>query len=750
MDFILILKLNRFLFEKNENYLIFNINYSIKQRKLSMKFKIIMLFAIANLFFLPLIAEDIIIITDDEIELPKKQSIKDEEVIFPTSEIKRDLSKFKKFNKTEKKNSKEKHKPFYEEFLKEGDGEPQPISLGWDASPIAEVVRFFAGSLKFGFLIDPEVKGAITILIEDAKMNNRELWEMFEQMLWVSGSYCSLEGKIVHIRPFKKMSQERRLLANFNPKSNVEILLLPIRNTSAKDVIEKMKPFLTEGASAVDIERQNSILLVETPANIPKLKGLIKLLDKKNKDSWAQEIFPCVNIPASRITSELLNIMPILGFPITADSAISEPGSIHLTSLDRLQVILASAANNEAIAELKKWVSILDKTDVGEQDRVYIYPVQSGKAEELTEILSGIFNTAGTSVSVKSSSSSTSSSKSSSKNKISSSSKSSGSRSRSSSADIGPANVFEVPVSVVTDSVHNRLIIKTTTRTYAMMKALLERLDIPPTQVLLKIMVSQVTLTDDLKYGVEYGSADTGGIRGGHTNNWGAGYGKISDDKTSLTSGLSGIITSSIINPDDYIRLNASATEGNVKVLSSPEIIVKNHETAKLSDGKKVSVKTGEDTGSGIVNASYEYMETGIILEITPEVTAGGLIQLQVTQEVSDFTEVAAGVNPTITTSEINTILTIKNGETIILGGVINEKNTENISKIPLLGDIPWLGKLFSYTSHDTVRTELVMLITGHVIKNNSKLEESLKQYKAAVALIEEVELKAKSSTKKK
>ena len=698
----------------------------------------------------------------------KRETMKDESVeTLPSPKTDDKIKDIIKLKERKRIEMLEQQEPFYVKLLGAEGKEELPVTLNLDAAPIANVIRVFSNFLKFDYLIDPQVTGSVTIIVNNSKMSKKEVWEMFEQILWLSGSYCSPDGDILHILPFAKMPQERKLLADHDPRTNVEVILMSIRNAASKDILEKIKLFITPGATAMDIAHQNSILLIESPANVAKIRALVKLLDQKNKNNWPQAVIQCINVSASRVKSELAATLPVLGFPVSTENIQAEPGSINLASLDRLQVIIATAANEEALDELKKWVAILDRTDVGEQEQVFRYKIVNSRSDQLLSAITIIFPTESTSIaandgggSTASSSTSTSGtgSKSAGSSSLAGPSKSSSSASAakpststatSSSSgkgqdDKGPASVFDVPVKVFADGVHNRLVIRTTPRTYAMLRAVLERLDTVAAQVLLQVLVSEVTLTDDTAYGLEF-SAKRG--NGANESLFGTNWTALGKDKN--TDGFKYLLTDKN-NPDQkFAYIKAIAGKGKVKVLSSPQILVASHSQAKISVGDRVPILTNTITDTSsvtkdntAVNSTIEYVDTGIILIITPHVTEGGLITMELDQTVSDAIKTTSSTidSPTISERVLQTVLSIRDGGTVIVGGIIKEKSEENNQSVPFVSEINLLSKLFGSTTSKTVRTEMVVLITGRIVDEHSNLDEITARYKQALKAITDME----------
>ena len=626
--------------------------------------------------------------------------------------------------------------PFYIKLLKKTGkaDKATEVTLNFNGANLADVVPAFSQILEFNYSIDPETRGSVTMSI-NSKLTRKELWQIFEQMLWMCGAYCSSSGDLVRILPQSKMSMQQQIGLGKDKvsKENVELLLYPLEYADAKKLVDQLKPFTHKGGTFIALERQNAVMLVDSPANIPKMYRLIQAMDKKDKFNWHKLVIPCHNVSSGRIAKELGELLPVLGFNISFDLKKTVPGAIQLTNLERLQVIIASAATEEALKELQRWVTILDKAEVGEQERVFIYSVVNGKADELAQALSVIFPLEGASIAAENS-----------KNKASFKGTAASKFKNKGNTPDGPATVFEIPAKIFADSVHNRLVIRTTPRSYAMMKAVIERLDTIPTQVLLQVLVAEIRLTKTTKFGLELMGKGTGS---GVESLFGTNYKNLVPG-TGQDSQYGGKFW--IFNPKDpsqkFGYVQALAGNTNVKIISSPQILAISHTKSKISVGAKVPlvqsevtnsqsvVSTKDDVSTSLVR-NIQYYETGVILEVTPHVSRGGRITLDLEQTVSEaiVNKTSNIDSPEIRESIVDTSLSIGNEQTIIIGGLIKEKVTDNLDTIPFIGKIPILRRLIGDSDLQVERTELLMLITGTIIKKDTKLEELLKRYRNTV-----------------
>lgn len=692
---------------------------------------------------------------------PAPQSIEDEAVVLkdrPSKNISELETLASKMSRQALIPKQKASVPFYEKYIK-GKNDKIPIFIDLDAVSIQDIIPAFAKLLAFNYSVDPSVKGAITLKIQDPKakdnkvmMSRRDVWKLFNQVLWMSGAYCSPEDDILHIMPFKKMPKEREIFAKNGNAANVSVRIINIRNVPAKSVLSNISDFLTEGAEAKELPGENALMIVETPANMPKLLTLIKMLDTKRRAQWPRIVVRCANVPSSKIVDELSRILPVLGFTVSIDKDVPEPGSIHLTSIIRMRGIVASAANEEALDEVKKWITMLDRSDIGEQEQLYVYKVVNGRAEELLQALASVFSIEGTSLSVSHSVSSSSTTSSASATPARSSTKSIKSSSRK-SKDKEPESIYEVPVKMFADGKDNRLITRTTPRTYAMIKALLNRLDTVPVQVLLQVMIAEVRLNENTEFGVEFsGVSQIGGKR----SYFGTQYSGLTPQKPVDTS-ENGFKYFVMNGKDKLAYIRGLAGTGNFKVLSTPQLAATSGTQALFEVGQEVPIITrtladNNNTTSLSTSNEVEYKKTGIILKITPQVTKGGLITLDLDQTVSNRGEdVSAGGEsyPSFINRQVVTSLSMKDMETVIVSGIIQETDRSSNDSMPLIAKVPLLATLFGYSKDEVQRTELLILITPIILTKDTSLQKMLERYKQSVSLIRKFNEKMTKKKKK-
>ena len=657
--------------------------------------------------------------------------------------------------------------PFYEDFLLLDEGEETAVSLVFNSAPLIDVIPAFADILGFNFLADPDLKSTVTLNI-NSNMTKRELWIAFEKMLRMAGASIRCEGSLLRIVPVSKLAQQPDLSLK---EESREIFCYPLKNTTAKEMAAQIKPFLRKDAAVAELTKPNAILVCDTAENTQKLKQILELADRSGKSSWPRLVMKCENILPSRIVAELKEVFPVLGFYVVqstdAKSNTEQPGSVQLTAVDRIQLIVGSAATQEAVEEIRNWVTILDSALSLDQERVFVYKVLHGKADQLLSGLSVIYNTSGQSLTVENSTGNvrtttvntqnTNSAARRTNNTSSSSSARSGTSGTKTSTETDQASsIFETPVKIFADGELNRLVIRTTPRTYASIKAVLDRLDVVPAQVLLQVLVVEVTLDKSTEFGLELsmqGSID-GNVIGGGTDYSNLNPFSITRDPT--TGDITSVLPNSenggralIYDPNNptqkYGYVKALAKNGNVKVISSPQVLVSSHKEAEIWVGERVpyiaSAMTdtaSQSRTSTVYNTSVSFEDVGIRMKITPEVTSSEYIALDVDQELSGVDETgktySSSVNcPIFWKRTVETNMTIRNGQTMVIGGLIQEKRSDSLSSVPLIANIPLLRRLFGSTDASAQRSEILILITGTVVTEKNEVEDMIRKYNDAL-----------------
>ena len=646
-------------------------------------------------------------------------------------------------------------KPFYTKLLNKKDSYKKvKLTVDFNKVSLNDLIVPFAKILEFSYIIDPKIKGDISLKI-DQKMSKREIYQLLQQLLALSNCYCSVDdNKVLKILPLEKISKDNQLTTDGEDGCIAKVV--PLNHVSTDSALNTLKNQLKKSVNVIPLVEQNALLLIDDNKSVERLQKMLRLIDKQARREWTTIVFDCPNISASRLKMELEEILPILGFYISSNSAtnrkakkITKHTEVDITALDRLGLLMISAVNDEVIDEVSDWVNLLQRDDIGDVEKIFVYPIVNSRATDLVQALSVVFTTDGKSLSSNNSGSGISAGggqKGFSSGGTSQSSNFSNNNKNGDNKDVGFASIFDIPVHIFADEINNRLIIRTTPKTYSIVKALLNRIDTTPSQVLLQVLIVEVALTKSTQFGVRFNSLNKGSKI---LSEVGTNYEGL-DPKATNNYGFTAAIANPN-NPDEqFAFVKALATRSKVNVISSPQVMVESHAEAKISVGDKVPIVQSEVTNTQSVQPedstalvrNIQYIDTGVILAIKPTITKGGLIRVELEQTVSLATTTkSSGIDsPTISERILKTKMSLRDGQTLALGGLIRENVQKNQSTIPGISEIPILSWLLGDNANSIERTELIMLITGTVIKEQTKLEKLVKRYADAVNEIKRFE----------
>lgn len=602
-----------------------------------------------------------------------------------------------------------------------------------------DVVTVFADLLKFAFVIEGDLPNTATMSMHE-KVTQAQLWDVFMQLLRATGVAASFEGGVLHLRNQRAVANELTLDAL---SDHVELGVFHLKNSSAAEILERIKGFMQRDVRAVVRRESNTLLLLDTRDNIAKLKVLIAELDRPVTVNLARAVYPCRTVKPSQIAKELRTVLPILGLPVAeGNNARAGLGGIALTAVDRLDFLLASAPSAEVLKEVGRWVETFDQAEY-DQEQIYLYECVHSRAEVMARGLATMFTVTGTMLSSDNT------------GRISEVANINTSPSLAPNPEVAPGTVFDIPVRIWVDNLQNRLSIRTKPRVYAAIKAYLDRIDTIPAQVLLRVQVLELNLTDSVNFGIEFSTSTEFG-------NWNSVAG---DEYKYLTPGV-GQGTQyggkwwiyDQDNPNEkFAYVNALAGQNNVRTISSPQVLVCNHYQAQVKVGDQVPIITSEvtntssstATGTNLVR-SVTYKDTGVMLDVTPVITRGGRISLRVKQDVSEAqTNTTSTIDsPQVQNRTVTTMMTLRDGQTIVCGGLIREKLVDTLDSLPVISSIPFLRRLLGNTAINTTRTEMLVMITATIVSDETPLQRLVRGYQQAVDSLIEFEQNADTKTR--
>ena len=400
--------------------------------------------------------------------------------------------------------------------------------------------------------------------------------------------------------------------------------------------------------------------------------------------------------------------------------------------IEKINSVLVVSPRAAQVEQAKEWISKLDRPgDSASEPQLHMYPVQNGSASHLAGVLSGLFAApvgapsapaSGTGVApglsaVASATKGLAGLNSSSGVSLSPVASPSGTNPTGGAQNTQAASAVNLVqgVRIMADEINNAVLVYGSRTEFAKIEATLKRLDVPLTQVLIEASIIEVTLGDDLKYGLQWVFNDT--QRSGLS-----GTGVLSNVAGGVLGGSAAGFSYTLSNAAGNVRavLNALAEKSLVKVISSPSLMVLDNHTASIVVGNQQPIRSSETVTNIGVNTSIQYKDTGVSLAVTPSVNAGNMVTMSLQQAVTDVGQIDSATGQrSFLQRQISSKVAVRSGETLVLGGLIRDNSTTGKSGLPVLQDIPLVGKLFGTNTSNASRTELIVVITPKVVRSD-------------------------------
>ena len=606
------------------------------------------------------------------------------------------------------------------------------ISLDFSNVDIRDVVKAVLGDLlKLNYTVDGKVQGVVTIQTSHPLKRDAVL-PVFEQAIRLSGLAIVKSGDLYQVVTSNDAPRQNMVPlfasshAAAQPGFGIEIV--PLKYVGATDMKQLLDPLVPAGGILQIDPSRNLLILGGTEQERAMVLEDIALFDADWLSGMSFALYTPKSVTAKELAKELGLVIGGRESPLN--------GMVRLVPIERLNIVLAISPQPQYLEKLQQWVERFDRPGESVDERIYVYRVQNGRAVDLAAVLNKVLsNNDGASPSARASQDEdrTAVNRQALPASIPGQPIPQPNDARPSGAVGGDGNDQGIRVngvnapSIIADEINNALVIRSTPREFAVIEAALSQLDITPLQVFLEAAVAEVTLKKELKFGLQYF------FQSGKSNKL-----SLTESTTAAISPSFPGFSYSFINGNKIQAiLSALETVTNVDVVSSPQVMVVNNQTATLQVGDQVPVATQQAvnvtaSGAPIVN-SIQYRDTGITLKVTPRVNQGGMVMMDISQEVSDVSTTTSSTlnSPTIQQRKVTSTVAVQDGETVALGGLIKNSKNNTDNGIPYLQDIPYLGNLFQSRDDQGGRTELLILITPHLVENSQKarlVTEELRQ----------------------
>ncbi len=620
----------------------------------------------------------------------------------------------------------------------------ESFQLAFEALDIRAIIQSIMGDyLRESFTIHPSTSGTATIRFS-RPVPKRDLIPILEMLLRQNNQIMVREEGLYKIMPAGQgvrgtVTPTAGAISTPLP-NGYSVQIIQPKFTGAKDMQRILEPYAIEPATSIRIdELRNLLILSGTQRELRHMLEIIELFDVDFLNGYSIGLFP-MSTDVKVLQGDLDRIFGGgTGSPLA--------GIVKIIPIERVNSLLIISTQPHYLEEAKKWVERLDRSSgASGGNKLNIYKVQNSKAARLAQLLSEIYGG-------KSGSSSAPS-------------LAPGARpvQIASTPGIAPAVASSVPQSIVAfagdgvsiskdvriipDADNNQLLIMASPGDYEKIEFALKQLDVPRRQVLVEVMVASVKLTDDLRFGIEWFINARNGTVGALRNTTGAlpktpaiptVTGDITKfvDPRSFIPSVSGLQLINVLNNDIRATLNALGTDERVTVVSAPKVMVLDNEKATINVGQKISVETGSSTtgGTGGVLTSRQYLDTGVLLTVTPNISANGQVTMEINQEISSPS--STGPNPNIDSTKAQTSVTVPSGVSITMAGLISQNKATSSSGIPVLSKIPVIGGLFGAQALTDSRTELIIIITPTVLNNADEARIATDDLRRKLSLIE-------------
>lgn len=614
--------------------------------------------------------------------------------------------------------------------------------------PLQQAAKTVLGDLiGVNYVVDPRVDGVVSVQTSHP-VSKAEAVELFQTAIAPIGAVLVQNRGIYRIAPADQAATGAVSVrdATNNAVTGNGVRIVQLRYVAATEVARVLEPMVPKGAIVQADDARNIIALKGSQAEIDSMLDSVSIFDVDVMKGMSFAVVPVKAAQPEKMVDELKAVF-------TTDKEGPLKGRVRFIANTRLGAILVVASNPSYLPRAQSWIRRLDARAAGTEPQLHVYQVQNRTAAELASILQSMFSQemkvvrpTSRNVSPKS-------------RQVSFGNEQPRSRtngiggsdpglqaglgkaedplgaSRSPNADLdgqptdmadnSSASNAEPMMKIVADDTKNSLLIMANDRDYQRVLRVVQGLDVVASQVLIEAVIAEVSLNDDLQFGLQWQFAKNGTPTAAFTN--------------ALTGGVAASFPGfnyAVNTANIAATLSALNALTHVNIISTPSLMVLDNKTARLQIGDQVPITTQTATSTvtaqtAIVN-SITMQDTGVILAVTPRINESGRVQLDIEQEVSSVVKTTTSNidSPTIQQRRVKTTVVVSDGEVLALGGMIQDSANKSSNQLPILGDIPGLGAIFANRKDAVQKTELVILITPKVVRDGTESRLVTEEYR--------------------
>jgi general secretion pathway protein D len=631
----------------------------------------------------------------------------------------------------------------------------QGVVFKFDNADLYEVIRTMAEILKINYVIDPRVRGTVNINTSGA-ISQEDIYPLFLSILRMNGATIVKRDSVYEIVPIgegKKLSGAMPEAGKkVGPEDRFAIEIIKPSYVSIVELEKIIKPFLSDEKEVITYPQNNILIVADLLSNIRKVRDIIGLFDVDIFTEKTIGIFPVSNSDATDVAKDLERIFISLEVSSKSGRGIG----ITFTPIARLNAVLVVSSIPGILDRVENWIKELDKAPTDESKMwVQVYYVQNTKAKDLAEVLKQVYATKGKETvrpraeepkpPTPTPAPATRTTRTTTRTEP-------APAPTPAAAKEEPGAVLEGDITIVVDEVTNSLIIRSRYRDYRVILETVKKLDLYPKQVLIEVMIAEITLDDTLNYGLEWFRFITSNPPNAQAVTI---SGRPPPDPFDLASSAAALagggIRYAIVALGERLSaaIQAAATDNRLNIISSPHLLASNNKEAKIQIGSEEPILTQTYTSStagttsDIVGQSIEYKDIGIIMTLTPRISDAGLITLEIEIEDSQVGTTGLGTDgdfvvPRFLKKVAKTTLSVLEGQIIVIGGLIGDTKTATKTGVPYLSRIPVVGGLFGTQQSKSQKTETIIVMTPHIITDAVQSRTVTQEFREKVRGIQE------------
>jgi len=602
------------------------------------------------------------------------------------------------------------------------------IVLNFEGESIQSVVHTILGEvLQETFVIGPGVSGEVTFSTS-RPVNRDQLMPILELLLrWNGATMVFTEGRY-HILPVSDAIKGHlfpEMGGSADRARGYEVRAVPLRFIAASEMAKILEPYVREGAIVQADAFRQMIFLAGTPEELKNYLKTVEIFDVDWLAGMSVGIYPLKTVDVNSIITELEGI-----FGSNAESPLA--GMFRFIPLERLGSVMVITFEEEYLYKAEEWIKILDRGAAGAGKQLYVYRVKNLEATVLAGYLTQLFGGQGGTQASQNKSKGTlapglepatvGSVADFNQNRLGATQQSGQQGVQSGTIDFGTG---DIRITSVTET--NSLLIQATQAEFNAVQAAIERIDIEPLQVLIESQVLDVELNEELQFGVNWFLTNNPALIPPNVGDIDQYVQSAAFGSGSAEAGGFNFLTTlatPLANGMPFIQATIAALDEvtDVRSLAAPSLLVRNNATATITVGTQVPVQSSSiSTGNNNVVSSAQYVSTGVTLTVTPRINPGGLVYMDISQDVSRpgarDPDISTSGNPPINNKSVNSQVAVQSGQTVFLGGLISEQDSRGRSGVPYLSRLPLIGPLFGSRTKAQNRSETLVMITPTVIE---------------------------------